>query len=242
MSRQPAVQLAPGVWRIPTVGRDYVNSFALVEDDDSVTLVDTGLAKAPPRLVAGLEAMGKRPQDVTRILLTHVHPDHAGGAAEMSRLTGADVWLHEGDHASATSGTIAQKPDQRYLLGRLFARLPDAKFEPFMPGPLLHDGEVLPVAGGLRVVHTPGHSPGHVSFLHEPTRTLITGDSMFNFGFRGPFVSPRFLCSDFALTKQTAHRLGDLEYDVAAFTHGPEMTDRARERIRGYLSRTPAGE
>lgn len=85
MSRQPAVQVAPGVWRIPTVGRDYVNSFALVEDDGSVTLVDTGLAKAPPRLVAGLEAMGKRPRDVTRILLTHVHPDHAGGAAEMSR-------------------------------------------------------------------------------------------------------------------------------------------------------------
>ena len=155
----------------------------------------------------------------------------------MSRRTGADVWLHEGDHPSATSGTIAQRPDQRYLLGRLFSRLPDPRFEPFTPGPLLRDGEVLPVAGGLRVVHTPGHSPGHVSFLHEPTRTLITGDSMFNFGFRGLTLSPRFLCADFALTRQTAHRLGELDYDVAAFTHGPEMTDNARERIRGFLTR-----
>lgn len=237
MSRPPAVALAPQVWRIPTVGHDYVNSFAFVDDDGSVTLVDCGLAKAPPRIVAGLAAIGKRPADVTRILLTHVHPDHAGGAAEMSRRTGADVWLHEGDHPSATSGTIAQRPDQRYLLGRLFSRLPDPRFEPFTPGPLLRDGEVLPVAGGLRVVHTPGHSPGHVSFLHEPTRTLITGDSMFNFGFRGLTLSPRFLCADFALTRQTAHRLGELDYDVAAFTHGAEMTDHARERIRGYLAR-----
>ncbi len=93
------------------------------------------------------------------------------------------------------------------------------------------------MAGGLRVIHTPGHSPGHVSFLHEPTRTLVTGDSMFNFCFRGLTLSPRFLCSDFALTQQTAHRLGELDYDVAAFTHGAEMTDNARERIRGYLAR-----
>jgi glyoxylase-like metal-dependent hydrolase (beta-lactamase superfamily II) len=237
MSRPPAVALAPHVWRIPTVGRDYVNSFAFTDDDGGVTLVDCGLAKAPPRIVAGLAAIGRRPADVTRILLTHVHPDHAGGAAEMSRRTGADVWVHEGDHPSATSGTVAQKADQRFLLGRLFSRLPDPAFEPFTPGPLLRDGEVLPVAGGLRVVHTPGHSPGHVSFLHEPTRTLVTGDSMFNFGFRGLTLSPRFLCSDFALTQQTAHRLGELDYDVAAFTHGPEMTVNARERIRGYLAR-----
>ncbi len=240
MSRSPAIQLAQDVWRIPTLGKDYVNSFAFVEEDGSVTLVDCGLPKAPPRIVAGLAAIGKRPSDVGRILLTHVHPDHAGGAAEMGRQSGAPIWVHEGDHPSATSGTIAQPPDQRYLLGRLFSRMPDSKFEAFTPGPLLRDGDVLPVAGGLRVVHTPGHSPGHVSFLHEPTRTLITGDSMFNFNFRGLIVSPRFLCSDFALTKQTAHRLGELDYDVAGFTHGAEMTDNPRERIRAYLSKLSA--
>lgn len=237
MSRPAAVELAPGIWRIPTVGRDYVNSFALVDDDGSVTLIDCGLKKAPPRLVAGLAALGKQPADVTRILLTHAHPDHAGGAAEMARRTGADVWVHEGEHAAAEAGTNPQPPDQRYLLGRLFGRLPDPGFEPFRPGPELHDGEVLPIAGGLRVVHTPGHSPGHVSFLQEPTRTLITGDSMFNFRFRGLTLSPKFLCADFALTRRTAHRLGELEYDVAAFTHGPEMTDRPREQIRSYLAR-----
>jgi ribonuclease BN (tRNA processing enzyme) len=81
MARSPAVQLAPAVWRIPTVGRSAVNSFAFVDGDGSVTLVDCGLKKAPARIVAGLAAIGKTPADVTRILLTHAHADHASGAA-----------------------------------------------------------------------------------------------------------------------------------------------------------------
>jgi glyoxylase-like metal-dependent hydrolase (beta-lactamase superfamily II) len=232
-----ATQLAPDVFRIPTAGRDLINSFALLDDDGSVTLVDTGLKKAPARIVAGLESLGKHPRDVTRIVLTHVHPDHAGGAAEMARQTDAPVLVHGDDQDWATTGRISGANDPSTLMGRLFARTGDAKIEPFKPGPALTDGEVLPVAGGLRVVHTPGHSPGHVSLLHEPTGTLITGDALFNFRFlRRTRISPAFLCSDFAMTKRTAHRLGELEYDVAAFTHGPEIRDRPRETVRSLLA------
>ena len=237
MASTPAIELAPGVHRIPTAGKNLINSFALVQDDGSVTLVDTGLKRAPARIVAGLAAIGKHPRDVTRIVLTHVHPDHAGGAAELSRQTGAPVLVHGDDHDWARTGRITGANDRSTLMGRLFARTGDAKIEAFEPGPALTDGEVLPVSGGLRVVHTPGHSPGHVSLLVERTGTLITGDALFNFPWmRRAKVSPAFLCSDFAMTKRTAHRLGELEYDVAAFTHGPEITDRARETVRGILA------
>jgi glyoxylase-like metal-dependent hydrolase (beta-lactamase superfamily II) len=233
MSSAPAVQLAENVWRIPTAPKALVNSYAFVDDDGSVTLVDTGVKQAPPKIVAGLAAMGKHPEDVTRILLTHAHPDHAGGAAEMIRRTGAPVHLHDGDRAWAEAGEVLAKPTESTALGRFFMRLSNPTFEAFEPGPALTDGEVLPVAGGLRVVHTPGHSPGHVALLHEPSGVLITGDSIFNvLGFR---ISPKSLCADFRMTKQTAHRLGELEYDVAAFTHGPEIREDARERIREFL-------
>ena len=160
----------------------------------------------------------------------------AGGAAEMSRRTGAPVLVHGDDHGWARSGRISDANDVSTRMGRLFARAGDGKIQAFEPGPALTDGELLTVSGGLRVVHTPGHSPGHVSLLVERTGTLITGDALFNFGLLGGArVSPAFLCSDFAMTKQTAHRLGDLEYDVVAFTHGPEIRGRcSRGRCEAY--------
>src|SRR3954467_4655164 len=237
MGSTPAIGLVPGIYRIPTVGKDLVNSFALVQEDGSVTLVDTGLKRAPARIVAGLASIGKHPHDVTRIVLSHVHPDHAGGAAEMSRQTGAPVLVHGDDHDWATTGRITGAQDKSTRLGRPMSRPGDAKIEPFTPGPALTDGEVLPVAGGLRVIHTPGHSPGHISLLHEPTRTLVTGDALFNWRFlHRTRISPASLCWNFAMTKRTAHRLGELEYDVAAFTHGTEIKDGARETVRSLLA------
>jgi glyoxylase-like metal-dependent hydrolase (beta-lactamase superfamily II) len=230
------VQLAPGVWRIPTFGRNAINSFAFVDADGSVTLVDCGTAKAPPKIVAGLEAIGKHPSDVTRIVLTHVHPDHAGGAADMAIRTGASVTVHEGDAESARSGRVLTPADPAFLSGRIFTRLfAGGKFRAFQTGAPIADGDVLDVGGGVRVVHTPGHSPGHVSLLHENTQTLITGDAIFNFTRLGMRWPPKFLCANFRMTQQTAHTLGELEYDVVAFTHGPEITIRARERVRGFL-------
>jgi glyoxylase-like metal-dependent hydrolase (beta-lactamase superfamily II) len=234
MAKTPATQLAPGVWRIPTVGQDAVNSYALVDADGSVTLVDCGLEKAPARIVAGLEAMGKALSDVTRIVLTHIHPDHAGGTAELARRSGAAVAVHSDDAQYAPSGR-PPRSDSTLLSGRVFNRLASGKFPPFEVTEPLADGDVLPVGGGLRVVHTPGHSPGHISLLHEPTRIVITGDAIFNvLGLR---YSPRFLCANYRMTKQTAHVLGELDYDIAAFTHGPAMSERAREQIRAYLAR-----
>jgi glyoxylase-like metal-dependent hydrolase (beta-lactamase superfamily II) len=237
MARSLAVQLAPNVYRIPTFGRSGINSFAFVDADGSVTLVDCGLASAPKKLVHGLIEIGKRPQDVTRIILTHVHSDHVGGAHAMSLVTEAPVAVHAADAEYATAGR-PPAADSSLLGGRLVNRLPGRKFPPVEVGQRLADREVLDVGGGLRVVHTPGHSPGHVSLLHLPTRVLITGDALFNvLGIRWP---PKSLCSDFRMTKRTAHVLGELDYDVVAFTHGPEIKDGAREKVRRFLSKLNA--
>jgi glyoxylase-like metal-dependent hydrolase (beta-lactamase superfamily II) len=235
MAPPPAVAVAPGVFRIPTVGSWAVNSFALVDDNGSVTLVDTGVERAPDRIVAGLAAIGKHPADVQRIVLTHAHPDHAGGAKEMAARTGASVAVHADDAGFVETGESPPN-DKSYTAGRIFARLQNGRFPAVGVAEKLGDGQVLGVAGGLRVVATPGHSPGHVSLLHEPTRTLITGDAIFNvLGVRYP---PRIFCTDFRMTKRTAHVLGELEYDRVGFTHGPEIVDGAREAVRRFLARS----
>ena len=234
MSKAATVMLAPGVWRIPLLG-DYVNGFMLRDDDGQVTLIDMGIASSGAKVIAALRAIGSGPADVTRLMVTHCHPDHAGGAAHVSRETGRPVDVHTGDAEFLRTGTQPTS-DSSYRLGRLMRRLPDPKQERVTVGEELTDGQVVPFAGGIRVVHTPGHSPGHASFLHEDSGVLITGDAIFNvLGRRWPM---KFLCHDVAMTRKTAHRLAELDYSTAAFTHGPEIRGNGREAIRRFLSST----
>lgn len=233
MAQPVAVPLAPGVWRVPTVPMDLVNTFVFRDDDGQVTLVDAGLATAPKRILAALASIGSAPTDVTRILLTHGHGDHAGGAAALARTTGAPLAVHAHDVPAVESGR-PPAVDPTTWTGRLLRRAPG-----FAPSPVeveLTDGQVVEVGGGLRIVHTPGHTPGHVSLLHEDSALLITGDAIWN--MRGRMTWPYLaFCSNGALTKQTAHVLGELDYDLVAFTHGPEIRESAREAVRGFLSR-----
>jgi glyoxylase-like metal-dependent hydrolase (beta-lactamase superfamily II) len=226
-----AVQLAPHVWRIPTVPFDLINSFLFEDDDGSLTLVDAGLKRADKKLLAALAGLGKAPEDVQRIVLTHAHQDHAGGLAATKEATGATVHAHDRDAVYLQRGKPPQL-DATRLSGRIMNRVRGG-FGKVEVGETFQDGQLLPIGGGLRVVHTPGHSPGHVSLLHEPTGVLITGDAIFN--VRGLRYSPSLFCTDIALSRETADRLGELEYDVVAFTHGAHISSGAREAVRAFL-------
>ena len=240
MARTPAVALADGIYRIPTLG-DFINSFAFVEDDGSVTLVDCGIKRAPKKIVAALTAIGKHPRDVQRIILTHAHFDHAGGAARMVSDTAAGgVTVHADDAGYVRSGT-RPPGDASTTAGRMLARAPWGDFAATPVAEELVDGQLLDVAGGLRVLHTPGHTPGHVSLLHPRSGVLITGDSIFNMNARMSWPA-KLACTSFRQNVQTAHVLGEIDYSVAAFTHGPEVRDDAREQVRGFLTKASRGQ
>lgn len=232
------MQLAPGVWRIPTAPRDLVNTFAFVDDDGQVTLVDAGTRGAPKRIVAGLRHLGSAPSQVTRIIATHAHSDHVGGLSRLRGQTSATVAVHERDAGYVRDGK-APALDRTTLGGRLFRRGMGSTATTVEEE--LADGQVVEVGGGLRVVHTPGHTPGHVALLHEATATLVTGDSIWNMLSRMRWPTAA-LCTDHTLNEKTAQVLGELDYATAAFTHGPEIRDGAREAVRGFLrqrARTP---
>jgi glyoxylase-like metal-dependent hydrolase (beta-lactamase superfamily II) len=234
-----AVQLAPGILRIPTFG-DAINSFAFLEGDDSVTLIDCGVKRAPARIQRALASVGKHPRDVQRIILTHAHSDHAGGAAAVTQASSAEgVFVHQAEEAYISSG---QRPplDGSSGSGRIFARVNKGGFTPIPVAGMLQDGQVLSVAGGLQVIHTPGHTPGHISLLHQGSGVLITGDSIFNITSRMTWSLAAF-CTDAAQSRQTAEKFADLDFTTAAFTHGPEIRDRGREAIRTFLTRKARG-
>src|SRR5690348_7623012 len=116
-----AVQLAPHVWRIPTVPFDLINSFLFEDDDGSLTLVDAGLKRADKKLLAALAGLGKAPEDVQRIVLTHAHQDHAGGLAATKEATGATVQAHDRDAVYLQRGKPPQL-DATKLSGRIMNR------------------------------------------------------------------------------------------------------------------------
>ena len=219
MAKGAAVRLAEGVWRIPTAPGDMINSFALAGADGGVTIVDAGLklARARKRLVAGLAAIGAAPADVRRVVVTHAHPDHAGGLAALVALTGCGVLAHERESVYLRDG---RSPRTRRGRGRRFPKVTvTTEFR---------HGELLP--GGLRAVHTPGHSPGHTALLHEETGVLFTGDAVLN--VRGVRYAPGFLCTDPDRNRQSADQLGELDFEVAAFAHGPELRRDAKAAVR----------
>ncbi len=232
------IPVASGVYRIPTLG-DFINTLVLVDDDGSVILVDTGTKRASKRIVAGLAAIGKHPADVQKVILTHAHSDHAGSAADLVRRSGlSGVGVHKDDAIYVASGE-APPMNREMILGRIFGRLRVGGFDPVPVVEQFDDGQVIDLAGGVSLHHTPGHTPGHISLRHEPTGVLFTGDAIWNMTGRMSWPVAAF-CSSAQLNEQSAHVLGELDYRVAVFTHGPHIHENAREAVRGFLRRKEA--
>lgn len=152
----------------------------LIEEPHQLTLIDTGIKGGGPNAVLKqVAALGRKPADITRILITHADGDHTGGLAELVAATGARVFAREPDAEATRKGGLSRTFAGGALMRTMF-KLFDviAPLTPARVDEVLHDGDVLPVLGGLRAIATPGHTPGHTSFFFEGSRVLIAGDSM----------------------------------------------------------------
>ena len=227
---EKTVKLAEGIYRIPTVLSYAVNSYALIDDDSKVVLIDAGLKGSTKKLVAALESIGKTPEDVKNILLTHAHSDHMGGVNNFNSKSHSPVCIHIDDEKFAVNG-MAPKPQNP--LAKVFS-LFDRNMGKVAIDSIFKDDEVLNFRDGLSVIHTPGHTPGHASFYDKKTGTLITGDALFNMRDKISF-SVSLFCSDFKLSKVSVQRLGDLEVENIGFMHGREILNDAQSLLRTFL-------
>jgi glyoxylase-like metal-dependent hydrolase (beta-lactamase superfamily II) len=229
-----ALRLADGVWRVPTTRSDRDNAF-LVEGDDGLTLIDVGWAGAPSRLTAALDDMNRNLSDIARIIVTHAHPDHVRGLAAFRRVARrAKVLIHADDSSWLQDGRVPAG-GRHGRFGVLLDALPLLHWSPVRADGELTDGMIVEASNGLRVIHTPGHSPGHVVLVHEPTRTLFAGDAIFHRGSE-PVAGPAALCWDPAVRDQSARLL---PRDIAAvgFAHGGPL---GGARVEAYLNWLPS--
>jgi glyoxylase-like metal-dependent hydrolase (beta-lactamase superfamily II) len=220
--------LALGIQSVATTKRD--NAF-LVDGDDGLTLVDVGWASAPKALLQVVAERGLKPSDIKRIVLTHAHPDHVQGAAELRRLTGARILIHHDESAWLEAGRVPAD-GRSGALGRFIDRLPKLHWTPFSADGIVTDEELIEGSGGLRVIHTPGHSPGHIVLYHEPSSTALVGDAVFH---RGEIaLGPAALAADPSLR---AGSLARVPSDVRAvgFAHGTPLTGAGISAFREFV-------
>lgn len=202
----------------------------LVVVDDGVVLVDTGLPGRAAKVEAALQEVRKKVGEVHTILLTHRHPDHVGSAAELQRRSGARVVAHRADAPVITG--------EQPLPTKGFMKVVSIFTKPPEPVPvddrLLGDGPTSVV--GFSAVHTPGHTPGHVSYLLDRDGgVLFAGDAAS--GGRKAGRTPRMFNEDDATATSSLTRLAGLEFDVAVFGHGRAVTGRAVEQFRQLAER-----
>src|SRR5258708_40342839 len=154
------------------------NSY-LIEGDDGLTLIDAGYPGKEAAVFGAIRGLGHSLDQLKHVIFTHGHPDHIGSAAAIVRETGARTYLHPLDIPMAESGgpfrPLRGAPG---LLGQVLCRLfyhPDQRLEPVAIDQRLTAGETLPIAGGIEVIHTPGHCAGQAPPPAPPARILVPG-------------------------------------------------------------------
>jgi glyoxylase-like metal-dependent hydrolase (beta-lactamase superfamily II) len=193
------------------------------------------------RLDAELRQQGWALSQVRRIVLTHSHFDHVGNAAEIVRLSGAPILAHR-DEVPYIERT--QTLPSRSLVGRLLMALEERVLPRPAPVPVskaLEDGDVLDGTGGMRVIHTPGHTPGSISLYQAELQVLLCGDTLFNknpmTGKAGLRLSLPIVSTDMEQVRASVLKLSALPVRVLCFGHGQPLTANVQERMRGLLPR-----
>jgi glyoxylase-like metal-dependent hydrolase (beta-lactamase superfamily II) len=207
-------------------------------------LVDTGHAAERLTLLFELRRAGLRPSDLTGVLLTHRHSDHAGNAAFLQRRYGVRIYAHRAD-AEVLAGRAPRPRLSRGegdLLAGVFAeienRFPAASL---VVDRALEEGDQV---GGLEVHWVPGHTDGSVFYRHDATRALLSGDTLLTahppltlrHGLALPYPS---YATDLARAHESLRAFHEktAPYDNLLAGHGPPMLGHARERVLAMLDR-----
>ncbi len=213
-------------------------------DGDGATIIDTGMPGQLDAIKAHLDRMRVDLSEIRRIILTHQDIDHIGGASALAEATGARVFAHPDDipYIEGDLPSIKMTPDR---IEKMTQSLPDAERERVRAilqnpprvkvGTAIRDGDELPFHGGLLVVHTPGHTPGHVSIFLKRSRVLLSGDALRV--EEGELVGPSPSATpDMEMATASLGKLVPLPVDRVLCYHGGLSPEGAAARIRALAS------
>ena len=241
------MEIAPGVYSMGQRKGGRVHAF-LLDSGADLTLIDT-LYDTDARLVLDrIKSIGRAATDLY-ILLTHAHRSYLGGLAALKRLSGATVYslaweadIITGDRAAQPVTLRPMRPLRTYLRVYHF-QLGLGKHPPCPVDRAVEDGDRV---GPVRILHTPGHSPGHLAFWWPERRVLFAADAIATY----PELAagwPAFNLNE-KQHRASLARMAQLEAQVVAVGHGEPITRgrrrthaRPERRGRGPMRPRPAG-
>ncbi len=198
-------------------GVAYDSNVYLLEDNDPI-VVDTGTGMSTDSTLAEIARLVPL-TNVKRIVLTHSHYDHIGGAEAMCRATGAKLYLHE-----AEAGPIMDGDMSLTASGMFGETVGDLDVVPLTEGQELRCG-----SSSLEVLHTPGHSPGSITLFDRESRLAIVGDTVFCDGGVGRWDLPG---GNLGKLKSSIRRLGTLGLKSMYPGHGSYADGDAEHHLR----------
>jgi len=226
------VEIIPNVYQITTRG---VNIILIAERE--LTLVDTGFRGSSSKIISFIHSLGRSVDEVTLIILTHNHLDHVGGLAELKRLTRAKVAAHKADLSDLNSQLLYPRIVRKLLRIPLLSALrPLVYAEPSEVDIQLEGGEVLSPLGGLKVIHTPGHTPGSISLLSLKRKLLIVGDALNN-RYKTIRLPPKLVSTDLSQAIDSVKRIAQLDFSVLCFGHGKSLTKDASAQVQDLIKK-----
>lgn len=225
-------EVVPGVHAIQL---GVVNAY-LIEGHD-LTLVDTGSPGSGAEIMRAVQMLGRSPREIAHILVTHCHPDHSGGLAEIKRISGAAAYMHPLSAAVVRGEEPGRKLSpapgfiNRVLTGA-FIRQPPWKIPWAHVEHEVLDSDELDCTGKhITAVHAPGHCCGQLAFLYHyrPANgaLLFAADTASNMRKLGLSIA----YEDLACGLRSLAKLSRLRFDVACFGHGDPLIGQASERF-----------
>lgn len=196
------MEITAGVHLLQSTRGSYVY---LVLGDEPI-LVDTGFPGRSTAILAELETLGLKPADIAHIFLTHHDVDHVGNARALQQASGAKLWAPQEDVPYILGQR--NRPGVKRLMQTLIKVEKPQIDETYTPGQKIGEIEVIP---------TPGHTPGHVSFLSGGT--LLSGDLVTS--SKGKLrPAPAIITWDKAALKRSLNEVGHFSFDWVCPAHG----------------------